>query len=428
MAGTQERSTYWSPSRNYEVSCKVGKKDLTNDLVQMNIVTSVETPYRTFVLDFFLDPDDMILEQIYGQKPIQLNIKVYGTSASIPHEIIQTNLMALGSKYDLLMKDSQPEYTDKVRSAIRVRAVPIEAYRAMTSFVNGVYLNSTLRSVVTDLAQQCGAQLLMDGLNENTTKYDQILIPPAPLYKVLKYLDGTFGFFNGLAGIYGFSTKVQRTSNSGIIADIKSRIYITNLSESKKFSNVTVTQLSTDNPKQDEKLFTKFDGKTFYTYNPVETEYSGNTIFSMYGSTMKHIVKPRDELYREITLDTKQFANDYGITTKKDQIFLSEKGQGLRTSFFKDHTGYDDLETHIRAIHSKYFAQMSILKVHLEKWLILENLINVGQGVVFRSNIQDVRDLTGNYVLKFSLVHFIRGRRDWECGVTLHLIRTNRVN
>ena len=79
-------------------------------------------------------------------------------------------------------------------------------------------------------------------------------------------------------------------------------------------------------------------------------------------------------------------------------------------------------------MHSKKFAQMSILKVHLEKWLILKNLLSVGEGATFRSNINDVRDLTGNYVLKFSLVHFIRARRDWECGVTLHLIRTNRVN
>jgi hypothetical protein len=427
MAGTEQRDTYWSPSRNYEISCKVGKFDLTNDLIQINIITSVEIPYRTFILDFFLDPDDMILEKIYGQEPIQMKIKVFGAQESIPQEIIQTNLMALGSKHDLLMKDSEPQIPDKIRASIRIRAVPIESYRAMTSYVNGIYFNSTLREVVTDLASKCGAQLLMDDLKENITAYDQILVPPSPFYKALKYLDRTFGFFNGLAGIYGFSTKVQRTSNSGISADIKSRIYITNMSESKKFSNFTITQLSTDNPNQD-KLVNVFDGKTFYTHAPVETEYVGNTIFSMYGSKMKHIVKPRDSLYNTIEINTKDFANEFGITTKKNQIFYSEKGQGLRTSVFKDHSGYDDVETHIRSIHSKYFAQMSVLKVRLQKWLILENLINVGQGVIFRSNIRDVRDLTGNYVLKFSHVQFTRPERDWECGVTLHLIRTNRVN
>ena len=188
-----------------------------------------------------------------------------------------------------------------------------------------------------------------------------------------------------------------------------------------------MTQLSSDNKSQDD-LLNIFDGKNFYTYNPVETEYTGNTIFSLYGNTMKHVVKPKDELFKTIELDTQEFAEKYGITTKKgSKIFHSTKGQENRTSFFKDHTGYGDVETHIRAIHSKFFAQMSLLKVHLEKWLLLENLIYVGTGAAFRSNIQDIRDLTGNYVMKFSLTHFIRADRDWECGVTLHLIRTNRI-
>lgn len=427
MAGTEERSSYWNPSRNYELRCKVGKVDLTNDLVQMNILSSVEIPYKTYVLDFFLDPDDMILEKIYGQTPINIGIKVYGTSENIPHELIQVNLMALGSKYDLLMKDTQPQIPDKIRSAIRIRAISIEGYSVMTSFVNGVYLESNLRTIVTDLVSQAGGKLTYDSQGENTTPYDQIVVPPSPLYKTLQYLDRTFGFFNGLAGIYSSSTQVQRKSNSAVVANITPQVFIRNMTHAKNRSNIVITQLSTNNSKQEE-LLNIFDGKTFYTYNPVETEYTGNTIFSMYGTTMKHVVKPKDELFRTIELNTNDFANEYGITTKKDQIFFSEKGQSKRTSFFKDHTGYNEVETHIRAIHSKYFAQMSLLKVHLEKWLLLEKLMDVGNPVKFNSNIQDVRDLTGNYVMKFSLVHFIRAERDWECGVTLHLIRTNRIN
>lgn len=425
MAGTTERSSYWNPSRNYGISCKVGKFDITNDLIQMSIVSSVEIPYRTYVLDFFLDPDDMILEKIYGQDPIKITIKVFGSSENIPHEIIETNVMALGSKFDLLMKDSMPEIPDKIRSSVRIRAVPLEGYRSMTSFVNGVYIGKNLRTIVTELATRAGATLLYDGVGENVREYDQIIVPPAPLYKALKYLDRTFGFFNGLAGIYSSSTKIQRTS--AIVGNIKPRIYLRNMTEGKRFSEISITQLSTDNRKQED-LMNIFDGKTFYTYNQVETEYTGNTIFSMYGNKMKHIVKPRNTLYKTIELDTEEFAKNYGITTKKDlALFHSVQGQEKRISFFKDHTGYDDTETHIRAIHTKYFAQMSILKVHLEKWLILENLMNVGISARFNSKIQDVRDLTGNYVLKFSLVHFIRSPRDWECGVTLHLVRTNRI-
>jgi len=426
MAGTQDRETYNSPSRNYELSCKVGDFDITNDLNQLSIIASVEVPYKTFVMDFFLDPDDMILKQIYGQEPIQLKIQVYGSSEKIPHEILEMNLIALGSKYDLLMKDSQPQIPDKIRSAIRIRAVPLEGYSVMTSYVNGVYLGSNLRTIVKDLVSQSGGDLYYDGQGGNSEVYDQIIVPPAPLYKVLQYLDRTFGFFNGLAGITSNSIKTKRKSNSAIQSDIKPKVYIKNLSAGTNFAKVTITQLSTDSRNQED-LLNIFDGKTFYTYNPVETEYTGNAIFSLYGNTMKHIVKPRDQLYKTISLDTTQFANDYGITTKKNQVFFSKKGQEKRISIFKDHTGYDSNETHIRAIHSKFFGQMSILKVHLEKWLILENLLDVGNGTIFRSKITDVRDLTGHYISKYCLAHFIRGSRDWQCGVTLHLVRTNRV-
>jgi len=429
MAGTENKSTYWSPSRNYELSCKVGKFDLTNDLIQMNMLSSVELPYRTYVLDFFLDPDDMILERIYGQEPIQLKIKVYGTSENIPHELIEANLMALGSKYDLLMKDTNPQLPDKIRSSIRIRCVPLEAYKTMTAFVNGVYLNSTLREIVTDLVSQTGAQLLMDGINENTEKIDQIIVPPSPLFKALKYLNRTFGFFNGLASITSSSIKIHRRSNSAILSEIPTNVYIKNLSTSHRFANTIITQLST-NAKQEDLLY-KFDGKNYYTYNPIATEYTGNTAFSQYGTTMKHVVKPRDRLFKTISIDTATFAERYGITTgeikRKNEMFFSKNSQEKRISFFKDHTGYDDSETFIRANHTKHFAHMSILKIELEKWLLLKNLIDVGNGVIFRSNIIDIRDLTGNYVMKYSLVHFIRASRDWECGVSLHLIRTNRI-
>jgi hypothetical protein len=367
----------------------------------------------------------MILEKIYGQEPIQLKMMVYGSSEGIPHEVTETNLMALGSKYDLLMKDTNPQIPDKIRSAVRIRAVPLEGYRSMTTFVNGVYLNSDLRTIVTSLASSAGMKLNYDTSNENKRKYDQIIVPPAPLYNALQYLDRTFGFFDGLAGIYSTSVKTARSSST-VTANIKPELYIKNLTHGSKSSDVTITQFSTDNPDQ-EKLFDVFDAKTFYTYNPVETEYSGNTIFSMYGSKMRHVVKPRNELYHVIDLDTNDFANSYGIVTKKDQVFFSKKGQENRISFFKDHTGYDNTETHIRAIYSKFFAQMSLLKITLEKWLMLENLLKVGISVKFNSGIQDVRDVTGIYVSKFSMIHFLRAKRDWECEVTLHLIRTNRI-
>lgn len=430
MAGTEERSTYWSPSRNYELSCKVGSFDLTNDLEQLYIIKSVETPYESVVLDFFADAGDMILEKIYGQRPMKLIIKTFGTSENIPHETLTINLMALGSKYDLILKDTDPQIPDKTRSAIRIKAVPIEGYNAMTTLVKGVYLESSLSAIISDLNGQVdSADILSSNSDTNTETLDQVIVPPSTLYNTLKYLDRTFGFFHGLAAISSNSIQSGRgkgkKSSSVIDNNFKSEVHITNLSQISGFAPIVITQLSATADQED--LLNRFDGKNFYTYNPIETEYIGNTAYSTYGSTMRHVVKPRDELFHTIEIDTTDFINNYGIITKKNSAPFNAPAQLDRTGFFKDHTGYDRSPTHIEAGYSKMFSQMSLLKIHLEKWLLLENLLKIGYGVTFKSNIQDNRDLTGNYVVKVSQAHFIRATRDWECGVTLHLIRSNRI-
>lgn len=427
MGGTDERSTYWSPSRNYELTIKVGGMDITNDLEQMYIISSVEIPQKIYIMDFFLDSGDVILEKMYGQKPLKLTIKTFGTSESLPHEIIEANLLVLGSKYDLLMKDSQPQIPDKTRSSMRIKAVSLEAYHLMNAFVNEVYLGTTLETIVSDLVSKSGGVLEYDSMSQNTEKIDQIIIPPAPLYQVLKYLNRTFGFFHGLAGIYSTAIKTSRKSNSAIAAGFPPKLFIRNLTQSIKTKNITITQLSSTS-RQQEELFEVFDGKSFYTYNPVETEYTANTAFSLYGPTMKHIVKPRDELFTTLEIDTNDFANQFGLITKKNQLFVNTLAQSNRVGFFKDHTGYDKSETHIEANYSKPFSRISLLKIHLEKFLLLDKLMQVGTGIKFNSYVTDVRDLTGDYIMQMSQVHFIRAKRDWECGVTLHAIRTNRVS
>jgi hypothetical protein len=331
------------------------------------------------------------------------------------------------------MKDTNPQLPDKTRSSIRIKAVPVAGYNKMSTLVKGVYLESKLGDVLRDLEEQVGTGVVNLGnfKYQNRETIDQIIVPPSTLYQALKYLDRTFGFNHGLSNISSSSfesilSKKKRTSTFAIEDEFKPIVYIKNISETAKFPAISITQLSSSSSHQDDLLNT-FDGKTYYTYNNVETEYTGNTAYATYGSKMRHVVKPKDELFYTIEIDTPQFINDYGITTKKDSAPYDNSGQINRTGFFKDHTGYERTETHIQAGWSKMFTQLSVMKVYLEKWLLLSTILDSGYGAIFKSNIIDNRDLTGNYVVKVSQAHFIRAKRDWECGVTLHLIRSNRI-
>ena len=59
----EDQSRYWTPNRTYEFVLKVGKKDITNDVHKITILTSLDVPYQTFIIDLILDANDLILDE-----------------------------------------------------------------------------------------------------------------------------------------------------------------------------------------------------------------------------------------------------------------------------------------------------------------------------------------------------------------------------
>ena len=86
---------FWSPSRTYEFEVKVADRDLTPDLYKLTILTSIDFPYQTFILEFFLDANDLILEKIYSQNEIKLTAKLMATAPGLVNDQIDFSLMYL---------------------------------------------------------------------------------------------------------------------------------------------------------------------------------------------------------------------------------------------------------------------------------------------------------------------------------------------
>ena len=70
----------WTPSTSYEFDLRIANKDYSNDLVSVSIRSAVNTPYQNISLDLFLDSTDILTDEIYGQTPIKLTIKLMGGS------------------------------------------------------------------------------------------------------------------------------------------------------------------------------------------------------------------------------------------------------------------------------------------------------------------------------------------------------------
>jgi len=405
---------YWTPSRTYDFQLFIKDKDYTPDLQRVSIATSITAPWQTVIFDFFIDANDMILDKIYGQDPIKLNIRLLGSSG-IPIEQIKLDLMYVDSNYELLMKSANPQKTMKDRTKVEVITICRKPFQAMTTAVNSLYYNSDIQSVINDLVGEritTGATLKYDGQGVNAEKIDQILIPPTTFHQAVRYLDHYFGVYNGLLGFFCLWDNT---------------IYLKNLTKKPLTSHTfTIYQLTTD-VKEETIVSASTDGKTFYTYQNVETTYMGNSIIAVTAPTLKYIVKPKNTLSHTIDINMNNFSTQYGIISKNKKIFFDNEALGSnRQRIYNNHTGYEKTESFINANLSKEIAEMSLVHISLNsKNISLLNLMHVGESVKFNSKVSDYVQLTGKYILKSSELSFER-LRDWEVYADINLIRTNK--
>ena len=411
----QDNSRYWSPTRTYEFELKIGKVDLTADLYSLTILTSIDLPYQTFLLQLFLDPKDIILDEIYGQTPLKLKSRLYATSSSIVLEEINFELMYLSSDMpiEITPMNSQIQTNmQKDRSTVTFTCVARNAYTTMNTLVNSVHQGKNVSSIISEMISSVGATLNYDLQGQNSEVIDQVLIPPSTLYKNLRYINRTFGIYDGMAAMYCSHDNV---------------VNIKNLTKKmKKSDQFIIYQLPTDadNTKTIESCN---DGKRFYTTENMHTKYKGNSAFAYLAPRMRYIVKPKDRLFSSIDIELESFAQEYGLISKGNNIFYDNKAlpTATRVSLHKDHTGYELTESFINAKLSRNICAITELSVIVQQSMKILNLMNVGEAVKIDTKIESTRDFTGLYILRASHITFLK-RTDWESSATLYLMRTNR--
>jgi hypothetical protein len=408
----KDRTRYWSPSRTYEFELRIGTRDLTPDLYKVSIVTGIDFPYQTFQLELFLDPSDVILEKIYGQQEITLMAMLYGTSPGIADDLIEFKLMYLTGDLQLQAQNTMQTEVDVSRVPISFTAVPRDSFKIMSNYVNEVYENASIAYVVEDIVSKSGGLVKYDTTGKNLEVLDQVIVPPTTLYQALKHLNRTFGIFDGWLGLWCSYDK---------------KLYLKNLTNKMKSSHLfTVYQFATN--VSNEEIFTSMDEKSYYTKYDVKSSYSGNSKFAVFAPTMKHIVKPKDKLSHTIELDLEDFSKQYGLISKKNKIFFDNLAISAtnRQRIYKDHTGYESSQSFINANMAEEIGDLSEITIQLERFLKLGSLMNVGEGIMFVSKVDDYKDLTGKYILRGSQLDFMKAK-DWESSATLRLMRTNRI-
>ncbi len=417
-----EKQKVYTPTRGYELQLKIKDLDYSADLIGVTIVSSLTTAYQVIVLNLLLDPNDIILEDIFGKDPLKLSIKLMAQD-EIPHDSIEFELLYITSEFKTFTKTQMSEGQQKDRTPISISTICSSPFKIMNTLVNEIYIGKTLREIIEDLSGKVGTEIEYDSDGENTEVIDQVCIPPTTLYKIIKeynqnnidlfdgYLDQRFGLFNGVPGIF---------------CQYDGKIYIKNLTKKlDKSQAFTIYQLSENGENQDI-IDKSLDGENFYTYDLIDTNFSGNVKFIVLAPLLKHIVKPRDTLSHIINQSLSNVIANYSCAYENKNVDIdSNISESTRIRYYNEDTGYEKSETQFNSRIGRSVSDLATISINLEKNLPILNLMNVGECVKFNTKTLEYIDFSGKYILWSSSINFKR-EGEWQCTCSVNLIRSNR--
>lgn len=405
----------WHPDFLYDFILRIGEKDYSTDLVKVEIRSTINTPYQHIFLDVFMDPRDILGYNLFGQQPIKLTIKMIGKEISGYAPDLNFDLMFIDVEADYAPAEQSYITDQRERSVTRFKTVCLSSYQTMSTMVNEIYFNKKPYDIISDLVSKyTNAELKYDNDGRSSLGIDQFLIPPTTIYNVIKYLDKTYGIFEGPVAIH---------------TSYDNKLMIQNLNKKpNKAQMFTLYLLATNKSYPNEALDPKQAAKTFYARDAVVNSYKGNAVFTVQAPSIKYIVHPRDELSRTIDINLETFSKNYGIIEKNNpKIYYNKDGirSDFRIGIEKDQTGYDKDQTFIKANLSQNISDMAMTVANIDGGnLPVLNLMSVGEHVKINSQVDDHMKLSGSYILKGTDIQFIKAT-GWESFARLFMTRTN---
>jgi len=413
----------FSPSRSYDITLKIKDVDYSNDLSNIRIGSSLATGYQIVTLTINITPSTILLNKIFGQDKILLKINLLDYSKDIIETMV-FDLMIINSEFNLPISEPfiSDEQTDRIPfDLITVTRIP---FQIMTTMINSVFgINGgpatvwtgpkTPREMIETIVKEFTPKAILkyDKKNENTDKIMQCCIPPTTLFQAIKFLDSNYGLYSGAPSIF---------------CQYNDFLYIMNLSTRIKEKYTLCIEHLTTSFKEEN--YASLDDKTkFFTFDNLNTNYTGNSRFAVLGGKLKYIVLPSDRLSKTITHDLNTICENYGIiaTSKEDSTYTNPSISN-RTKYYIENNGLDDSEFFAISKITKEISDVSRLGFSIANDMAIENLIKVGSCVKLKTRTMEYSGVQGNYILFSSDLIWAR-KQDWSTMCNIELIRTNKT-
>ena len=404
----------FQPTRSYDITLSINNNQDTlysKYLEEIRIGTSLVSAYTGVTLIIFIPSHVIFKDKVYGQDTILLKLDLMGQDETI-QETIELDLLMISSEFEVPVTTEMATESQEDRTIMRIQTVTRIPFITMTTTVNKVYgIHKTLlttKGIIDDLISTYAPNVEGTewGTGENKDTITQVCIPPTTLYEAIKYMDRTFGIFNGVAGIF------CRYDNT---------IFIKNLAEEiTKEPILSIDHIAIgDNP-----VIKDEDKKKVLTYDNIHTSYTGNAKFSYYGKTLKHIVLPDDKLSDTIELDLETIAKDNGCSDGSE-IHVHKDLE--RTRYYIAHGGYGESETFAKSMISKGIYDMTRSRLSIERNVLIEPLLNVGNSIILGIKTLEHKPIGKKYILLSTDTKLHRSEAGWEATADLELVKTNRT-
>lgn len=414
-------------NNTYDIELTIKNLNYSRDVLQVVIGNSLITAYPVIELMLLVDVNDIHLEKLYGNDPIKLTItlKGYDNDFGSPGPSYTFDLMMIKGKFGLTEKAMDfPEQSQKERTPYTMTCLVRKPFQIMTTLVNEVYLGRSISQIFDDLASKVGARIAYDRDNLNSEIIDQVCIPPTTLYNIIKehapesnnlydgFLDARFGLYPNPTATY---------------CDFEGVVKIKNLTNKMKASQAfTIYHLPTKGKDIGEIISKCVDGKHFYTYDKIITEYAGPAKFGNIANSIKNVVKPKDSLSQIIEQNLEDIAKNNSISYfPNKQVSIPHNNSLNRQRFYVNDTGYEKTTTPFLSRYSRLMADLASISFRLEKNLRIFGLMEVGESVKLETNNLEYKDYEGKYILWSSSISFSR-EVDWISRARINLIRTNK--
>lgn len=410
------------PQRTDDIEVKIKGVDYSNDLHKLNIISSLASPYPIFEFSIAVDPDEIILDGVFGEDPIKLFLRTVSDDGQIEEEI-DMELMLLDTDQSTSSKPQMSDEKRQVRSGFNFMAVPVKSFETITTNINAVYINTNIRNIIENLVRNnTYAKPEIDTEGINTDPIEQVVIPPTTLYRIIKesgyrsimdgYLDNQFGLYNGIPAVY---------------CTFDNRLKIMNLTKRIKKTNfLKIYQLSES--EDSENIYDRSSsGKAVYTFTAAKSSYSGNTKFSSISKDINYITKPSDSLYQIINKDLDNVIAEYGLIDKNKKV---QKNSVLskRRRYNINHTGNEDSETFSNSDISSLIGNLSSIELDIYGNFSVESMMNIGNVIKFEPSNIEQTDVHGKYIMYSTFIKYSRSTTEWNKECSVRLVRSNKTN